>query len=114
MNAEQLDRYSRHLSLPAIGEAGQQKLLNSHVLVVGLGGLGSPVALYLAAAGVGKLTFADFDTVELSNLQRQIAHTSDRVGELKTHSARIASHAINPNIEIDVIDYALEQGGRLQ
>lgn len=109
MNSNQTDRYSRHLTLPAIGEAGQQRLLDAHVLIIGLGGLGSPAALYLAAAGVGKLTFADFDTVELSNLQRQIAHTTDRVGELKTHSARIASHAINPDIEINVIDYALEK-----
>lgn len=109
MNSEQLDRYSRHLTLPAIGAEGQQRLLQSHVLVVGMGGLGSPVALYLAAAGVGKLTFADFDTVERSNLQRQIAHTSDRVGELKTQSARLASHAINPDIDINVIDYALEK-----
>lgn len=108
MNTEQIDRYSRHLSLPAIGESGQQRLLTSHVLIVGLGGLGSPAALYLAAAGVGKLTFADFDTVEVSNLQRQVAHTTNRVGELKTHSAREACLAINPDIEINVIDYALE------
>ncbi len=109
MNNEQLDRYSRHLTLPVIGKSGQQRLLDSHVLIVGLGGLGSPAAMYLAAAGVGKLTFADFDTVELSNLQRQVAHTTDRVGELKTHSARIAAHAINPDIDINVIDYALEK-----
>jgi len=109
MNNEQLDRYSRHMTLPAIGAGGQQRLLASHVLVVGLGGLGSPVSMYLAAAGIGKLTFADFDTVERSNLQRQIAHTTDRIGEHKTHSARIASHAINPDITINVIDYALEK-----
>lgn len=109
MNTEQTDRYSRHLSLPTIGEAGQQRLLDAHVLIVGLGGLGSPAALYLAAAGIGRLTFADFDTVEVSNLQRQIAHTTDRVGDLKTHSAQVASHAINPNIVINTIDYALEQ-----
>lgn len=109
MNTEQLDRYSRHLSLPAVGEQGQQKLLSAHVLIVGLGGLGSPAALYLAAAGVGKLTFADFDTVEVSNLQRQIVHTTERVGELKTHSARKACLDINPDITIEVIDYALEQ-----
>jgi len=109
MNTEQLDRYSRHLTLPAIGEKGQQRLLDSHVLIVGLGGLGSPAAMYLAAAGIGKLSFADFDTVELSNLQRQVAHTTDRVRELKTHSARTAAHAINPDIEINVIDYAMEK-----
>ncbi len=109
MDNTQKERYSRHLTLPAIGEQGQQKLLQSHVLIIGLGGLGSPAALYLAAAGIGKLTFADFDTVELSNLQRQVAHTTDRVGELKTHSAQVASHAINPDIEFNVVDYALEQ-----
>ncbi len=108
MNTHQKDRYSRHLTLPAIGEQGQQRLLDSHVLIVGLGGLGSPAALYLAAAGVGKMSFADFDTVEVSNLQRQVAHTTARVGELKTHSARTAALEINPDIEIDVIDYALE------
>lgn len=108
MNEEQIDRYSRHLTLPSIGKEGQQRLLDSHVLIVGLGGLGSPAAMYLAAAGIGKMTFADFDVVEVSNLQRQIAHTSDRVGELKTHSARIAANAINPEINIEVIDYALE------
>jgi len=113
MTPEQRDRYSRHITLPAIGEAGQQRLLDSHVLVVGLGGLGSPVAMYLAGAGVGKLTFADFDTVEASNLQRQIAHTTDRVGELKTHSARTACHAINPDVAIDVVDYALEATSEL-
>jgi adenylyltransferase/sulfurtransferase len=108
MTPAQRDRYSRHITLPAIGEAGQQRLLDSHVLIVGLGGLGSPVAMYLAGAGVGKLTLADFDTVEISNLQRQIAHSTERVGELKTHSARAACHAINPDIEIDVIDFAME------
>ncbi len=108
MTPEEVDRYSRHLTLNIIGEQGQQRLLQSHVLVVGLGGLGSPVAMYLAAAGVGQLTFADFDTVELSNLQRQIAHTTERVGELKTHSARDACLAINPDVKIDVIDYGLE------
>ena len=102
------ERYSRHLTLPAIGEPGQSRLLASHVLVVGLGGLGSPVALYLAGAGVGRLTFADFDTVEESNLQRQIAHTTGRIGELKTHSARTACLQINPEVRIDVVDYGLE------
>lgn len=102
-------RYSRHISLEQIGEAGQAKISASHVLVVGLGGLGSPAALYLAAAGVGKLTFADFDTVELSNLQRQVAHTTARVGELKTHSARQACLDINPECRIETIDFALDE-----
>jgi len=108
MNEQQRERYSRHISLPQIGLEGQQKLLDSHVVIVGLGGLGSPAALYLAASGVGKLTFADFDVVELSNLQRQIAHTTDRVGELKSHSARTACLELNPDIDIRTIDYALE------
>ena len=103
------DRYSRHTTLEQIGEAGQRKLGDAHVLIVGLGGLGSPAALYLAAAGIGKLSFADFDTVETSNLQRQIAHTSDRVGQLKTASARTACLQINPDCVIDTIDYALDE-----
>ena len=103
------NRYSRHTSLEQIGVEGQQKLHDAHVLVIGLGGLGSPASLYLAAAGVGKLTFADFDTVEISNLQRQIAHDSSRVGQLKTESARTACLQINPECHIDTIDYALEE-----
>ncbi len=109
MDTDQHERYSRHLTLPAIGESGQRKLLESHVLIVGLGGLGSPVALYLAGAGVGTLTLVDFDTVEVSNLQRQIAHTTAQIGELKTHSARAACLQINPTININVVDYALEE-----
>lgn len=108
MNANQKDRYSRHINLNEIGEQGQQKLLDSTALIVGLGGLGSPVAMYLAAAGVGRLIFADFDIVELSNLQRQIAHTSDRAGVLKSHSARQTCLAINPDIQIDTIDEVLD------
>ncbi|MCC7280614.1 MAG: ThiF family adenylyltransferase, partial [Chromatiaceae bacterium] len=80
MNDEQLLRYSRQINLPAIDIAGQERLLQSRVLIVGLGGLGSPVALYLAAAGVGHLRVADFDRVDLSNLQRQILHTTERIG----------------------------------
>ena len=103
------NRYSRHTSLEQIGESGQQKLNDAHVLIVGLGGLGSPASLYLAAAGIGKLTFSDFDTVEISNLQRQIAHSSERVGQLKTESARTACLQINPDCRIDTIDYALDE-----
>ena len=102
-------RYSRHISLTQIGEAGQETISQSHVLIVGLGGLGSPAALYLAAAGIGKLSFADFDTVETSNLQRQIAHNTHRVGQLKTESARTACLDINPDCEITTVDYALEE-----
>ncbi|MDO6460230.1 HesA/MoeB/ThiF family protein [Granulosicoccaceae sp. 1_MG-2023] len=108
MNEEQLQRYGRHISLSQLGEAGQQKLLDSTALIVGMGGLGSPIALYLAAAGVGKLILADFDQVELSNLQRQIAHGQDSLGRLKTHSGRDACLRLNPTIEIETIDYALD------
>lgn len=102
-------RYSRHTNLQQIGEIGQQKILDSHILIVGLGGLGSPAALYLAAAGVGRLSFADFDTVETSNLQRQIAHSTSRVGQLKTDSAKTACLDINPNCDIQTINFALDE-----
>src|SRR6185503_6261983 len=88
--AEQQIRYSRHFLLPEVGEAGQAKLLDAKVLCIGAGGLGSPVAFYLAAAGVGTLGIIDMDVVDLSNLQRQILHTNDRVGMPKVESARIA------------------------
>lgn len=103
------NRYSRHISLEQIGASGQAAIAGSHVLIVGLGGLGSPAALYLAAAGVGRLTLADFDTVEVSNLQRQIAHTTKRVGQLKTESARQACLDINPECQIDVINFGLDE-----
>lgn len=108
MNNDQIERYSRHTNLTEIGEQGQRKLLDSTALIVGLGGLGSPVAMYLAAAGVGRLIFADFDVVELSNLQRQVAHNSERIGQLKSHSARTTCHAINPDIQINTIDEVLD------
>ena len=88
MNDQQLLRYSRQIMLPSIGIEGQEQLLDSRVLIIGLGGLGSPAALYLAAAGVGSLVLVDFDKVDLSNLQRQIIHRSDRIGSLKVDSAR--------------------------
>lgn len=103
------NRYSRHTSLPQIGEGGQKRIRDSHVLIVGLGGLGSPAALYLAAAGIGRLSLADFDTVELSNLQRQVAHTTERVGELKTESARQACLDINPDCLIETLNHALDR-----
>ena len=103
------NRYGRHTSLPQIGETGQARIRDSHVLIVGIGGLGSPAALYLAAAGVGHLSLADFDTVELSNLQRQVAHTTERVGQLKTASARRACLDINPDCRIETLDYALDE-----
>ncbi len=100
LNAEQRERYGRHLSIPEIDESGQVKLLDSRVLLVGAGGLGSPSAYYLAAAGVGTLGIVDDDVVDRSNLQRQILHTDDRVGISKVASARQTLQALNPTIEV--------------
>ncbi len=97
----QFHRYARHLILDEVGEEGQAKLLAARVLVVGAGGLGSPLLLYLAAAGVGTLGVIDHDRVDLTNLQRQIAHASDRIGMAKVESARQAVAAINPEIRIE-------------
>lgn len=100
LTAQQKQRYSRHLLIPEVGEEGQRKLLDASVLIIGAGGLGSPTALYLAAAGVGTIGFVDFDTVDISNLQRQILHTEDRIGMRKTESARIALHALNSDVRV--------------
>jgi molybdopterin/thiamine biosynthesis adenylyltransferase len=100
MTDEQLLRYSRHLLLEEIGVEGQQRILDAHALVIGAGGLGSPVALYLGTAGVGRLTLVDHDTVDLTNLQRQIAHTTQRIGQPKAESARDAVGAINANVQV--------------
>jgi sulfur-carrier protein adenylyltransferase/sulfurtransferase len=100
LTAEQRQRYSRHLLIPEIGLEGQMKLLDAKVLLLGAGGLGSPVALYLAAAGVGTLGLVDDDEVDLTNLQRQIAHTSDRVGTAKVDSAEQSIAEINPDVEV--------------
>jgi molybdopterin/thiamine biosynthesis adenylyltransferase/rhodanese-related sulfurtransferase len=102
---EQLNRYSRHFILPEVGEKGQAKLLQSKVLLIGAGGLGSPAAFYLAAAGVGTLGLVDNDVVDMSNLQRQILHTNDRVGVPKVESARQTLTALNP--DVNVIGYQL-------
>jgi adenylyltransferase/sulfurtransferase len=96
----QLERYARHIVLKEVGGAGQQRLLQAKVLVVGAGGLGSPAILYLAAAGVGTIGVVDDDTVSLSNLQRQIAHTTARIGQAKTASAAAAVRAINPDVRL--------------
>ena len=103
MNDNQLLRYSRHILLPQIGYEGQETLVNSHALIVGAGGLGSPVALYLAAGGVGMLTICDFDTVDLTNLQRQIAHTTPSVGTNKAISVQQTLFEINPTIVVNTI-----------
>ena len=104
MNDEQLARYARHILLPDIDIAGQEKLLAAKVMIVGLGGLGSPVSLYLAASGIGSLVLADFDRVELSNLQRQIVHTTSSLGEPKAESAKRFLQAVNPDISIRTIN----------
>ena len=100
MTDEQLLRYSRHILLNEIGIEGQQRILGSHALVVGAGGLGSPVALYLGSAGVGHITVVDDDAVDMTNLQRQIIHTMARVGEPKALSAQTAIGAINPEVQV--------------
>ena len=103
MDDRQLLRYSRHLLLDDIGIEGQQRLLGSHALIVGAGGLGSPVALYLASAGVGQITLVDDDTVDLTNLQRQIMHTEARVGQPKVASAEAAIGALNPGVRVRTV-----------
>jgi molybdopterin/thiamine biosynthesis adenylyltransferase len=108
MTDDQLLRYSRHILLDEIGIEGQDKLLKAHVLIVGAGGLGSPVALYLGSAGVGHLTIADHDRVDATNLQRQVAHTLGRVGEFKAESARQAIAAINPDVEVTPVTQRAE------
>ena len=97
---EQITRYARHFTLPEVGEQGQAKLLDAKVLCVGAGGLGSPAALYLAAAGVGTIGIVDHDTVDMSNLQRQILHTNDRVGMPKVESAQMTLNALNPDVNV--------------
>ena len=100
MTDDQLLRYSRHILLDELGIEGQQRLLASHALVIGAGGLGSPVALYLGTAGIGRITIVDHDTVDVTNLQRQIAHTLARVGRPKAESARDTIGAINPDVQV--------------
>jgi adenylyltransferase/sulfurtransferase len=97
---EQIKRYARHIILPEVGGKGQEKLLNSKVLVIGAGGLGSPAILYLAAAGVGTIGIVDFDVVDLSNLQRQIIHNTERVGTPKVESARKTVEMLNPDVNV--------------
>lgn len=111
MKDQQLLRYSRQIMLPDFDIDGQQRLLKSSVLIVGLGGLGCPVAIYLASSGVGKLVLADFDEVELSNLQRQIAHGSGDIGRPKVESARDAIAALNPDTEVSCITEKLDADG---
>jgi len=108
MNDAQLLRYSRQILLSQVDVSGQQKLVESKVLIVGMGGLGSPVAMYLAAAGVGHLVLVDFDRVDLSNLQRQIIHDTTQLGQYKSLSAQSKLQALNPEIKITLVNQCLE------
>jgi len=108
MKQAQQDRYARQIRLAQVGEEGQQAILDASVLIVGVGGLGSPAAMYLAAAGIGKLVLSDFDVVETSNLQRQIIHRNVSVGENKVDSGRQTIQALNPECAVEVIGYQLE------
>jgi len=108
LSAEQRNRYKRHLLLPEVGESGQQKLLDAKVLLLGAGGLGSPAALYLAAAGVGTLGIIDMDVVDASNLQRQILHNIDRIGDRKVDSAKKTLTLLNPDVNVVTYDVRLD------
>lgn len=108
MDDDQLQRYSRQLLLPEIDLPGQERLLGSRVLIIGLGGLGSPVSMYLAAAGIGTLILCDHDAVDLSNLQRQILHRTDDIGRSKTDSAAETLHQLNPDVQLITISSQLE------
>ncbi len=104
---EQIERYSRHIMLPEVGGVGQIKMLEAKVLLIGAGGLGSPAAYYLAAAGIGNLGIVDFDVVEMSNLQRQIIHSTERIGMLKTESAKKTIEALNPDVKVTLFNEKL-------
>ena len=108
LNATQVDRYARHLVMPQVGPEGQRKLLESRILLVGLGGLNSPAALYLAAAGVGTLGLVDNEMVERSNLQRQVVHRESRIGQLKTESAADSLGSLNPDIDIRIFNQRVD------
>lgn len=105
---EQIERYSRHIILPEVGGAGQQKMLEAKILLLGAGGLGSPAAYYLAAAGIGNLGIVDFDQVDLSNLQRQIIHSTERIGMLKTESAKKTIQALNPDVNVTLYNEKID------
>jgi molybdopterin/thiamine biosynthesis adenylyltransferase len=110
MNDEQLLRYSRHILLPEIGIEGQEKLLAARALVIGAGGLGSPVALYLASAGVGRLILCDDESVDLTNLQRQIVHRTESIGRRKVESAKATLAAINPEVQVAALAERVDEG----
>lgn len=114
MNDEQFRRYSRHILLDEIDEAGQNRLLDAHALILGLGGLGSSAAMYLASSGVGTLSLCDFDQVDLSNLQRQIIHTTNSIGQSKVASAKNQLFELNPDTQIHCLDKRLDEANLKQ
>ena len=114
MDDSDLLRYSRHILLPELGMEGQTRIRNAQVLLIGLGGLGSPLAMYLAASGVGTLTLADDDRVELSNLQRQIVHSSETLGQLKVDSAQTRMRALNPGVTVHTVNARLDKDALAQ
>ncbi len=114
LSPKELERYARHLVLPEVGGPGQQKLKNARVLVIGAGGLGSPIVLYLAAAGVGTIGLVDDDVVSLSNLQRQVIHDTGAVGELKTKSAASSVQRINPHVKIEAHNCRFEASNAME
>ena len=107
LTTNQKARFARHIMLPQVGEEGQKKIISSSVLVVGAGGLGSPVLMYLAAAGIGKIGIIDDDIVDITNLQRQIIHSTSSIGELKVDSAKKRISQINPDIEVEIFNFRL-------
>ncbi|MDR2636208.1 MAG: ThiF family adenylyltransferase, partial [Campylobacteraceae bacterium] len=107
LTQEEITRYSRHIILPNVGLEGQKRLKNARVLIVGGGALGSPSALYLAAAGIGNIGIVDFDTVDVTNLQRQIIHTNDNIGKLKTESTKEGIARLNPLVKVSVFNTKL-------
>jgi adenylyltransferase/sulfurtransferase len=113
LSQHEVARYSRHLIMPEVGMAGQQRLKAASVLLIGAGGLGSPLGLYLAAAGVGRIGIVDFDVVDFSNLQRQVLHGTTDVGRLKLHSARDRLNAINPEVRLDLYETRLTAANAL-
>jgi molybdopterin/thiamine biosynthesis adenylyltransferase/rhodanese-related sulfurtransferase len=114
LNHEQIRRYARHLILPEVGLEGQRKISSTSVLCIGAGGLGSPIALYLAAAGIGKLGMVDFDTVEISNLQRQILHAEESIGQPKTQSAKASIKRVNSAVEVELYESRLTSKNALE
>ena len=114
MRSDQYQRYARHLTLPEFGEEAQEKLLNSSILLIGAGGLGSPLALYLAAAGIGRIGIMDFDVVDMSNLQRQVIHRMQDIGTSKARSAERGIKDINPDVEVEVYEEGINSGNAME